>query len=293
MSSRRLAISAILALACTRSLDGQGTVFSSRIDVVRVNVLVTDRGQAVRGLQRQDFEIRDDGVLQDIDLVSVEEIGANVVLGFDVSASVSGERLSNLQFAGRALLDQMGARDRAALLTFSHAVLLRQPLTSDIGQVRTALAAVTTGGLTALVDGSQAAIAVAGAVDGPSLLLLFSDGLDTASWLTSDAVLQSARRSDAVVSGVAVRGPSAPRFLRDLSAATGGSVVEVESTRDLSQTFLRILAEFRQRYLLFYTPRGVAPGGFHRIDVRVKSRRGTVRARAGYEAGTTEESSVR
>jgi hypothetical protein len=82
-----------------------------------------------------------------------------------------------------------------------------------------------------------------------------------------------------------MRGRISPTFLKNLGEVTGGAVFEIESTKDLSQTFLRILAEFRQRYLLSFQPRGVSTTGWHRLEVRVKGRRGTVRARAGYEAG--------
>jgi hypothetical protein len=50
--------------------------------------------------------------------------------------------------------------------------------------------------------------------------------------------------------------------------------------------FLKILDEFRQRYLISYSPTGVAPDGWHRLDVRVKGRRLTVKSRTGYQAGT-------
>jgi hypothetical protein len=57
----------------------------------------------------------------------------------------------------------------------------------------------------------------------------------------------------------------------------------VDSLQQLSSRFVTILEEFRHRYLLSYSPKGVQPGGWHRLDVRVKNRRGaTVRARPGY-----------
>jgi hypothetical protein len=74
-------------------------------------------------------------------------------------------------------------------------------------------------------------------------------------------------------------------FTEELAELTGGSRIELESTRDLSATFVRILNEFRQRYLVSYTPRGVTKEGWHRLQVRVKGRRLTIRARPGYLAG--------
>jgi VWFA-related protein len=151
--------------------------------------------------------------------------------------------------------------------------------------VREALDAVEPIGQTSLVDGTSAAIALSGSDVGRSLLIVFSDGVDTSSFLSSDVVLQSARRADVVTYGVAVRSRISPKFLKELGELTGGSVIEIESTKDLSQTFLRILDEFRQRYLLSFTPRGVPATGWHRLEVRVKGRRGNVSARAGYQAG--------
>lgn len=66
---------------------------------------------------------------------------------------------------------------------------------------------------------------------------------------------------------------------------TGGSIYKLDSTRDIGATFVRILEEFRHRYLVSYTPRGVSKEGWHRLDVRVKGTRATVKARPGYLAG--------
>jgi VWFA-related protein len=279
----KIALGIVAVLGTTAT--AQQPTFSSRVDAVRVDVLVTDRGQVVRGLRPQDFELKDEGVLQDVDFVSLEQLPLNVILGLDVSKSVSGERLTHLRSAGDALLQRLTGGDRAALLTFSHVVRLRHELTSDIPRLRQALAEVNPSGQTALVDGTSGAIALAGSDVGRSLLIVFSDGVDTASFLTPAAVLQSARRSDVVVYGVAMRNRITPVFLKDLGELTGGALLEIESTRDLSQTFLRILEEFRQRYLLSFSPRGVSSTGWHRLDVRVKGRRVSVNARAGYQAG--------
>jgi VWFA-related protein len=279
------AILGISVVLSTVAVTAQQPSFSARVDAIRVDVLVTDRGQVVRGLRPQDFEVRDEDVLQEVDLVSLEKLPLNVILGLDISASVSGERLDHLRRAGDALLQRLAGDDRAALLTFSHVVRLPHELTGDIPRIRQALASVDPSGQTSLVDGTSGALALDSADVGRSLLIVFSDGVDTASFLSPAAVLQAARRSDVVVYGVAMRSRISPTFLKDLGKLTGGDVLEIESPRDLSQTFLRILEEFRQRYILSFSPRGVSPTGWHRLDVRVKGRRVNVNARAGYQAG--------
>lgn len=284
MVTRSIAVSVAVLLGGVTPSAQQPT-FSAKRESVRVDVLVTDRGKVVTGLGAGDFEIRDNGVPQTVDLVSFQQIPLNVFLALDVSTSVSGERLKHLQTAGHALLDRLAQDDRSALLTFSHAVILREGLTAATARVRQALTDVQPSGDTALVDGAYTAMMLDPSDGGRNLLLVFSDGLDTASWLTPDRVLDSARRSEFVVYGVSSRGPEDSRFLDDLAELTGGATLKIESTRDLSATFLKILDEFRQRYLISYSPSGVAPGGFHRLEVRVKGRRVTVKSRAGYQAG--------
>jgi Ca-activated chloride channel family protein len=280
----RPGVLAILAWAAAAAAAQQPPTFSTATEAVRVDVLVTEGDRPVLGLTPADFEVRDNGVLQDVSFVSTETLPLNVILALDTSASVSGEPLRHLQGAGRSLLEGLQPEDRAALVTFSHEVALRQPLTREVERVRGELALLKPRGETAVIDGSYAAVVLADADVGRDLVIVFSDGVDTASWLPADRVLDAARRSDVVVYGVSLRGAERPEFLRELSRLTGGSLLEVDSTRDLGEAFVRLLREFRQRYLLSYSPRGVAPEGWHELRVTVKRRRATVAARAGYGA---------
>lgn len=286
MTRTLMAVSVAVALGSAVSPSAQQPTFSAKRESVRVDVLVTDGAKVVTGLGAGDFDVRDNGVPQTVDLVSFQQIPLNVFLALDVSTSVSGERLRHLQAAGQALLDRLAKDDRSALLTFSHRVLLLEGLTGETNRLRQALSEVQPSGDTALLDGVYTAMMLDPLDGGRNLLLVFSDGLDTASWLKPDGVLQSARRSDVVVYGVSSRGPEDSKFLEDLTELTGGATLTIESTRDLSATFLTILDEFRQRYLISYSPAGVSPSGWHRLEVRVKGRRVTVKARAGYQAGT-------
>ena len=175
--------------------------------------------------------------------------------------------------------------DQAALVTFSHVVGPGLALTADLGRVRAALEQAQASGSTALIDGTYAGMMVGESDVGRSLLIVFSDGVDTSSWLSADAVLETARRSDVVVYGVSADS-GGQKFLRDLSRATGGSLFEAGEADDLATIFVNVLEEFRQRYLVSYSPRGVSREGWHRIGVRVKGRGATVKARPGYVAGS-------
>jgi VWFA-related protein len=263
----------------------QSPAFSSKVEAVRVDVLVTDNGQPVRGLGPGDFEIVDNGVPQVVDLVSFDEVPLNVILALDMSDSVAGDRLDQLRGAGGRVLAALKTGDQAALVAFSHAVQLGARLTGDVASVQAALAAAQSSGQTALIDGTYAGIMVGESDAGRALLIVFSDGVDTASWLRADAVLDTARRADVVVYGVSVVSRLKPEFLREITSLTGGRLFEIEKTTNLASTFLGILEEFRHRYLVSYTPRGVSKDGWHKLDVRVKNRRTTIKARPGYLAG--------
>ena len=275
----------LLAASATLAAHGQQPVFSSNVEAVRVDVLVTEGGRPVRGLRATDFEVFDNGVRQRVDFVSTEQLPLNVVLTFDMSDSVVGLRLTHLRGAGRAVLDGLVKGDQAALVTFNNVVAVGAALTPDTAAVRTAIDRAAPDGNTSLVDASFAGMMLGEADVGRGLVIVFSDGLDTASWLKPQAVLGVAKRSDTVVYAVSAGLGAAVDFLRDLTDETGGRLFEVGSTKDLNAVFRQVLEEFRQRYLLSFSPAGVSRDGWHELTVRVKGRNATVRARRGYLAG--------
>ena len=278
-------MAALVASAASLHAQSQVGVFSAKVEAVRVDVLVTNGDTPILGLGPGDFELFDNGVPQQIDLVSFEQIPLNVILALDMSDSVAGDKLTRLQRAIATLLQGLKKDDQAALVTFSQQVVLGAPLATDLAPLQHALEGAGGSGDTALIDGTYAGIMVGESDVGRGLLIVFSDGVDTASWLTADSVLDTAKRSDIVVYAVSVRAKSKPEFLAELASLTGGRLHEIEKTANLSAVFLSVLDEFRLRYLVSYTPRGVDASGFHRLEVRIKGRKATVRARPGYLAG--------
>jgi VWFA-related protein len=286
--------------------DAQHT-FRSGIDVVRVDALVTNGRVGITGLRPGDFELRDNGVLQRIDAIALESLPLTVTFVLDTSGSVAGGKMQHLASAVDMVLRGLRPQDRVGLVTFSHRVWQRVPLTPDVDQVRRFLAAATATGGTALNDAVYAGLSLSESQESRALVLVFSDGLDNASWLGDETVERAARRADAVVYGVAVaastslvstriNGVPAGRvkpeyrrgqtdFLEAMAAATGGRLVKADTTDNLPKAFEEILQEFRTRYVLSYSPNGVNTPGWHAIDVKVKGRSATVRARRGYERG--------
>ena len=278
-----LALVLLCVLLAAPTAGAQAPTFSTRREVVRVDVLVSEGGRPVTGLTPADFDVRDNGVRQTIDLARLESMPLNVVLAFDMSKSVAGQRLADLRKAGAAVLGALAPGDRVGLVTFSHVPTLSQALTDDPAPIGSALERLEGRGDTALVDGLYASILVGESDGGRSLVIVFSDGMDTASWLPRSSVLETARLSEVVVYGVTAGESRDAAFLRDVGQATGGRSLEVGSTADLARTFVAIFDEFRYRYLLTYTPTGVDQDGWHELNVRVKRRGAAVTAaRPGY-----------
>jgi VWFA-related protein len=287
---------------------------------VRLDVLVTDHDKPITNLEADDFEVLDNGVPQHVDLMSFDSLPVNAIAALDSSQSVDGERLDHLRSAGHAMVEALAKGDRAGVIRFSHVVQLGAPLTEDFARVAGAFDHATAGGGTALYDATYAGLVLGESDTAHSLLVIFSDGLDTSSWLDRDAVLDTARRNSVVVYGVSVKSKplvdagsntdrqdalrsnrrraenaygapvpeASPVFLSDLADITGGALVEVDSTRHLDDEFAQIIREFRLRYLLSYSPAGVSSSGWHRLEVRVKGAKSKdlkVHARSGYFGG--------
>jgi VWFA-related protein len=290
-----------LAIACASGYAHQQT-FRSNVDVVRVDALVTDGRRPVGGLTAADFELRDNGELQTIDTIALESVPLTVSFVLDTSGSVAGNKIADLSSAVDSVLNGMRQQDRAALVTFSHRVWQRIALTSEWERVRGVLTAARAEGGTALNDAVYAGLALSESQEARPLVLVFSDGMDNASWLSAATVENAARRADAVVYGVAVaagtiidrsvssRAISTPQylhgqteFLERIAAATGGRLIKADTTMNVPKTFEEILKEFRTRYLITYSPRGVDTPGWHAIDLKVTGRHAQVQARRGYE----------
>ena len=273
---------------------------------MRVDVLVVDGRRPVAGLTADDFELRDDGVVQTLDAVAIADVPISMMVALDVSQSVRGDTLNQLKKGVDAALAALEPRDRAALLTFASDVRLRQDWTARVDSVRASVSELNAAGGTSLWDAAFTALTLHDPTPTVrSLVLVFSDGEDTSSWLPRGSVVDKARRTDAVVYSVEMTAGGDPDrrlhyrsgielaesdraawvaspFLKELADATGGDTYRTTNAGDLRSAFARILTEFRTRYLLTYSPQGVEKSGWHPIDVKLKNKKGKVTARRGY-----------
>ena len=191
-------------------------------------------------------------------------------------------------------------------MTFNSVIGRATSWTTDRVSVGDAIDRLLANGATSLYDAAVAGILQRDPEPGRrNLMIVFTDGMDTSSWLPDSAAYDLASRTDIVVYGVTTDAAPSSRdtalqwrsgirlspqqpivsradFLAKLAGETGGQHLRT-TTAELRKTFAQIVAEFRTRYVLWYRPEGVPATGWHPIDVRLKSSRGRVTARRGYE----------
>ena len=219
------------APACLDAAIAQSTgdVHGAQVNLVRVDVLVTDGGKPVRGLTPADFEVKDNGRVQRIDTLFGKEDPLDLTLVFDVSASLEGEALNYLKRSALTVVDGLEGGDRVHLVTFSHRVELRRHGPSAAPEVRADIEALQASGSTSMLDGVYCALALAERGASRPMVLLFSDGRDNRSWLSAEAVVQVARETDTVVYAVAFKAPWR-------SSEVVGPVIASEPDRRLLRT---------------------------------------------------------
>lgn len=299
-------LAALLTFALSVSVDTQQR-FHTRVEAVRVDVSVMRNGKPISGLVAADFDVRDRGVRQVVEVLAVNDVPLHLDLVLDTSFSTRGHALQDLKRAATAAAESLRHQDTVALISFSHTI--RPPVSGNVSDVKAAIDALEPAGGTALADAVFCTVGMRPPEESRRLAIVFTDGFDTASWLGPMAAIESARRSDIVFSAVISGGSgiadeisrvtarpivpavrrkwflSEPDLFREgfmpvLTDETGGETISVPRNGNLREAFLDLLAEFRSRYTLAYSPENVAAGGWHPIDVKVKG--AVVRARRGY-----------
>jgi VWFA-related protein len=191
--------------------EEQKPLFRGGVDVVSVSATVTDaRGHFVKGLTKEDFVLLEDGRERSIEQFSAERVPVSLGIVLDASDSMEGERMSQARGALRQLLDRLpDPEDEIFLYTFSEEPELVQPWTTDREQLRRALGRVDPSGRTALYDAVSRAVGLANTGRHPKkVLIIISDGNDTASRTSVENVRRQIRESELLVYAIGVDGRS-------------------------------------------------------------------------------------
>lgn len=293
----RLAAAALACALLAAAQQEPEPVFRVDVRLVRMLATVKDpRGALVGGLDKSDFRVFDNGVPQEIAIFERRtEQPLNIALLVDTSRSTERERRYELDSIRRflqALLREGNDADEAALYSFNTFVTLHTAYTRDLRRLDRGLRSLKSEGATAMFDSIFLAAEEMKRRPGRHVVLIVSDGADTASTVQFDKALEALHEADAVLYAVLVTPvrSSAGRNLRGENALatfaqwTGGRLFLPALGASIDNAFSEILRDLRTQYLLGYYPRGVSPAKerFHRVRLEVNRPGHSVSARNGY-----------
>lgn len=268
------------------------------VDMVVLHATVKNRkGVPVAGLGLEDFQVYEDGVLQQIKSFSHEDIPVTVGLVVDNSGSMEPKRAEVIA-AALAFARSSNPEDQMFLVNFNERVSFGLPVdtafTDKEVPLEIALSKIKSNGLTALYD----AVAVAlehlkkGNRD-KKVLIVVSDGADNASKRKLDEIMALAKQSDTIIYTLGLfeeEDPDRnPHVLKQLSEATGGEAFLPESVKEVVPICEQIARDIRNQYTIVYLPANRKQDGAYRvIEVKAGAQQGRgrlrVRTRAGYYA---------
>jgi Ca-activated chloride channel family protein len=288
---------AFLAAALAAGLSAQ-TVFRADVSLVRVTATARNRvGQLVGTLAKEDFEIFDNGVRQEI---AVFERRSEQPLSVAVLIDVSGSTAKDIKYETdsaakflRALLREGNPEDRVALYSFDDSVRLIQDFTHNYTLLEAQLRKVHGSAGTSLYDAIWLASTEGlEAREGRKVIVVVSDGGETTSIKDSHQALAAAQMADATMYPVvdvpitndAGRNVGGENALTFMAQGTGGRTFLPATAAELDSAFASIINDLRTSYLLGYYPRGVplTKERFHKLELRAKIPGLQVSARNGY-----------
>lgn len=270
--------------------------------VVPIYATVTDAdGRLVPGLAREDFEILDNGRPQPITLFDDRVQPIHVVVMLDTSASMTGN-LDLLKAGAEQFLIRLLPGDRARVGAFNDKIQLSEPFTSDRDALIDYLKLLDFGNPTRLFDALATSLDALKPIEGRRVVLIFTDGEDTASKIGFGRVLERARIEEVMVYAIGLeadyfngvrRVRSRPdRGLRRLAEETGGGYFELDKAADLGSTFTRVAQELHSQYWLGFTPAEL-DNKIHKLELRIRRPGMQGRARRSYVAAPPSETDGR
>jgi VWFA-related protein len=279
-----------------------------QVNLVNLFATVRDKHKAiVTGLKQDDFQVYEDGQLQEITNFSAES-NLPITLGIllDTSGSeyymLSGEKEAGSRFLGRVL--RKG--DLAMIMTFDTDVDLLADFTDDRGMLDRAInraqinapsgGMIAQGPLPSSGSGGTnfydavylAAHDKLSSEAGRKAIVVLTDAEDTGSKIQLGDAIEAAQRTDTVVHILLVAADGGDQSVaRRLTDDTGGRMIIVRSERNLEQAFDQISEELRSQYTIGYTPTNKKhDGSYRKIRVEMKNKDYSVLTRRGYYAPT-------
>ena len=280
--------------------DDKNTDVTIDTDLVTLTLTVTDYyGRYVSGLTKEHFNIFDNKKKQNITFFSDTDAPVSIGVLFDVSGSMSGDKILKAKNALSRFINTSHPRDEYYLIAFNKRAQLLMDRTRDGEAVLNKLTLVKPKHNTALYDAVYLGVdRVTSGTHRKKALLIISDGQDNASRYSFKEVRRLMKESDVVIYSVGIMdgrdagnilGLQGQAFLDELASVTGGKSFYPNNAVEMDEIFERIALELRHQYSIGYTPDDFEPNGkWRKVKVKVKPPRGlprlTVRNREGYYA---------
>ncbi len=273
---------AVLTLDSARRPDSAATIRVTT-NVVVVPVLVRDRSdQFITGLRKDDFELYDNRVRQDIRYFTSEDVPVSAMLLLDTSGSMM-RKLPMASMAVREFLMASNPEDEFSLIQFNDEARVLEPFTEDHGKIAKWLPFFEPHGWTALLDSIDLALnEMRYAQYARKAIFIISDGGDNRSRHTATEVLRRVNESDVQVYSIGIFSPfesdeqSGATLLRTMARVTGGRLFKVNDPNVLPETAKTIGAALRNQYVLGYSPStDNSDGKYHQIEVKLAQPKGS------------------
>ena len=291
-----LTAAAALALATLLVIPSQGQIKVGTQTVPLYVTVIDAAKRLVPDLVREDFEVYDNGKLQQLTNFDNQATPITVVVMLDTSGSMT-LALDMVKQAAEEFLMRLLPADRAKVGAFNDKLEVKPepglPFSDNRDQLIRALNDLDFGYPTRLYDAVDFSITQLEAAEGRKVVLVFTDGEDTASKIDAGDANMRARAQEVMVYSVGLENDyfngsqrvrtSPDRGLRRLSDDTGGGFFLLKKKDELGPTFTRIAQELHSQYVLGFTPE-TADGKVHKLEVRVKRPGLTARARKSYVA---------
>jgi Ca-activated chloride channel family protein len=272
-------------------------VFRSDVRLVRMLATVRDHAGALAGgLKREEFQITDSGVPQELAVFeATTEQPLSVAILIDCSAStyrVKRTELDSVRAFARSLFAGGNAADAAALYSFNAVITLEAGWTRSAERIERALGRLHSDGATALYDAITLSAHDLAGRGGRHVVIVVTDGGDTFSKANYQQALEAAHLADAILYAVVIvpvvedpgRNTGGEHALVAMAGSTGGRAFLPGTQKELDDAFGEILRDLRTQYLLAYYPRGVAAtrDRFHEVQLALTRPGFAVTSRRGY-----------
>jgi VWFA-related protein len=266
-----------------------------KAEVALVNVIfsaVDKHGKTVTGLRPGDFEVFEDKQAQKIDYFSELNEKSDVPLTIALLIDTSGSVKSKLAFEQETAAEFFRkiirpGKDLALIIQFDSDVNLVQDFTDDQNLLLNALNSLKAGNITSLYDAIYlAAEEKLQGEAGRKVVVVITDGEDTASKVRKEQAIEAAQKADATIYGIGVVSEFGVDFgvLKKFAEETGGNFFSPRAKfSDVQAAFQAIGQDLNNRYSLAYTSNyKKKDGSFHSIQIICKVKGVRVRSRKGY-----------